>query len=437
MFLTYEYVDTYRLVNRAWNGQSDAMGTGALAVKNRPLLSVARAARRALLLDEAAAEFRRNGVAGADLVRIAQSVGLTRPSLYNYCSDRSDLARQCYFHLLDPLLADLDRATEAESGLAAVLSFLTSARERDQSHAIIAAELDTLPAAQRHEIVARQTQAFDRLAALIARGIGDGSVRSCDAAIAARTIWGMIAWAPLGDIWARRAEREQPGRLSVELPGIVERGVATGAAPGRIEDIEIEDWALLVPPPPADRTEAIVAAASALFNARGVEGVSLDDVATAMSATKGLIYHHFVSKAELVAACLDRAFAMYDGLLDRAERHPRGADRARAGLALNVQAQLDPAGPMSLTAAAYHKLSDSERGRFGAQTNHLLDRSIATMELGNVDGSLRPFEAEPTALASAGTFNFVARWLPPDVAATPQQVAFEVSNLFLHGLRNA
>lgn len=410
------------------------MKSGELALESRPLLSAARAARRALLLDEAAAEFRRTGVAGADLIRIARSVGLTRPSLYNYCSDRGDLARQCYFHLLDPLLADLDRAAEAASGLAAVLSFLTAACERDQSHAIIAAELDTLPADERHEIVARQSQVFDRLAALIERGIVDGSIRRCDAAIAARTIWGMIAWAPLGDIWARRAES---GRLSVELPGIVERGVSTGAAPGRVEDVEIEDWEALAPPPPACRAGEIVTAASALFNARGVEGVSLDDVAAAMSATKGLIYHHFASKAELVAACLDRAFALYDRLLDRAERHPGGADRARAGLTLNIQAQLDPAGPMSLTAAAYHKLSEEERTRFGTQTNHLLDRSIATMELGTADGSLRPFEAEPTALASAGTFNFVARWLPADAALRPRHVAFEVSNLFLHGLREA
>jgi len=71
------------------------MKNSGLAMKSRPLLSAARAARQALLLDEAAAEFRRNGVAGADLVRIAQNVGLTRPSLYNYCSDRNDLSRQC------------------------------------------------------------------------------------------------------------------------------------------------------------------------------------------------------------------------------------------------------------------------------------------------------------------------------------------------------
>ena len=272
------------------------------------------------------------------------------------------------------------------------------------------------------------------LAALVERGIGDGSIRPNDPAIAARTIWGILAWAPLGDIWSRRAERDPFGRLSVELPRIVESGVSTRPAPARIEAVEIDDWSALAPPPPADRAGEIVATASALFNARGVDGVSLDDIAAAMTATKGLIYHHFDSKAALVAQCLDRAFAIYDRLLDRGERHSSGVERARAGIVLNVQAQLDPAGPMSLTATSYHKLSSEEQARFSVQTNHLLDRSIATMELGNRDGTLRPFEAEPTALASSGTFNFVARWLPAEAAASPIRVAFEVSNLFLHGL---
>ncbi len=407
-----------------------------MAAGRKPLHSAARAARRALLLDEAAHEFRRNGVAGADLVRIAQSVGLTRPSLYNYCSDRTDLARQCYLHLLEPLIQDLDRAAARDaSGLEVVLDFLANARERDHSHAIIAAELEALPAASRREIAARQHQAFEMLSALITRGMDDGSVRKCDAGIAARTIWGMIAWAPLGDIWARRAAQDGPGRLTVELPAIVEHGVSARPAPETPEAAGIESWSALLPPMPTDRAGQIVAAASALFNGRGVEGVSLDDVASDLGASKGLIYHHFNSKADLVAACLERAFILYGMLLDRAEAHRTGVEQSRAGLALNVQAQLDPAGPMSLSAASYHMLDEALQRRFSALTGKLLDRSIAMMTLGNADGTLRPFEAEPTALASAGTFNFVARWLPRNRALAHRFVAFEVSNLFLHGLR--
>ncbi|UKK85159.1 TetR family transcriptional regulator [Sphingopyxis sp. BSN-002] len=405
------------------------------ADRKKPLASAAQAARRALLLDEAAQEFRARGVAGADLIAIAARVGLSRPSLYNYCSDRTDLARQCYLHLLEPLVRDLDRAAgSGGSGLDAVLQFMAASQERDHSHAIIAAELEALPEGGRREISARQHQAFGLLADLVARGITDGSVRRCDPAIAARTIWGLIAWAPLGDMWARGAEPEA-GRLTAELGAIVESGVATGPAPASPEAAGIEGWASLAPAPAADRAGEIVTTASALFNARGVEGVSLDDIAAELGATKGLVYHHFASKAELVAACLERAFDLYAILLDRAETFATGVERSRSGLALNVQAQLDPAGPMSLSAAAYHKLSPAQQERYSAKTTDLLDRSIAMMVLGNRDATLRPFEAEPTALASAGTFNFVARWLPRNCAMSHRAIAFEVSNLFLHGLR--
>lgn len=407
----------------------------AVPDRGKPMFNAARAARRALLLDQAAGEFRRIGVAGADLAQIARNVGLTRSSLYNYCADRHDLASQCYFHLLEPLLAELDRSmATADSGLAAVLEFLVRTRERDQSHAIIAAELDTLGDAGRNEVTQAQNRAFAKLERVIARGIADHSIRPCDPAIAARTIWGLLAWAPLGDIWARRAAGDQPGRVSIEVARIVEIGVATTPAPARIEDTPGEEWHTLAPPHPANRGEEIIATASALFNARGVEGVSLDDVAAAMSATKGMIYHHFESKAALLTRCLERAFDLYDRLLDRADRHGSAAERSRAGIVLNVEAQLDSAGPMSLTAAAYRMVGERERDRFSRQANALLDRSIATMKRGKADGTLRPFDAATTALASAGTFNFIARWLPADRALSPREVAFEVANLFLHGL---
>ena len=49
----------------------------------KPLRDAARAARRAAVLEEACAEFRRVGVAAADLAAIARAVGVSRAALYN------------------------------------------------------------------------------------------------------------------------------------------------------------------------------------------------------------------------------------------------------------------------------------------------------------------------------------------------------------------
>ena len=50
---------------------------------------------------------------------------------------------------------------------------------------------------------------------------------------------------------------------------------------------------------------------------------------------------------------------------------------------------------------------------------------------------MRPFDLEPVALASAGTFSHLSKWLPPGDNRASTQIAGEVSRLFLTGLRAA
>ena len=46
---------------------------------------------------------------------------------------------------------------------------------------------------------------------------------------------------------------------------------------------------------------AILEAAARCFHERGYAATSIDDVARALNSTKGRIYHHFESKADLFA----------------------------------------------------------------------------------------------------------------------------------------
>lgn len=55
----------------------------------------------------------------------------------------------------------------------------------------------------------------------------------------------------------------------------------------------------------ADRTRRrILDAGLLLFSSRGYEGASMDDIALEVEATKGLLYHYFRSKQEILTAIL-------------------------------------------------------------------------------------------------------------------------------------
>jgi len=62
---------------------------------------------------------------------------------------------------------------------------------------------------------------------------------------------------------------------------------------------------------PGDRAQGdILAVAAQCFMERGYHGASLDDVARRLGATKGRIYHHYPSKADLFAAVFRAGMAI-------------------------------------------------------------------------------------------------------------------------------
>ena len=83
--------------------------------------------------------------------------------------------------------------------------------------------------------------------------------------------------------------------------------------------------------------EQLLDAAERVFRARGVGHASLAEVADAAGVTRGAIYHHFASKAELFEAMLARAEMPIDAAFDGAQvpvADPLGAVRETAVKAL-------------------------------------------------------------------------------------------------------
>ena len=87
----------------------------------------------------------------------------------------------------------------------------------------------------------------------------------------------------------------------------------------------------------AETREQLLNAAERVFRARGVGHASLAEVADAAGVTRGAIYHHFASKAELFEAMLARAEMPLDAAFDVAQlpvADPLGAVRETAVKAL-------------------------------------------------------------------------------------------------------
>ncbi|HTW42825.1 MAG TPA: TetR/AcrR family transcriptional regulator [Solirubrobacteraceae bacterium] len=85
--------------------------------------------------------------------------------------------------------------------------------------------------------------------------------------------------------------------------------------------------------PRAERMEQTLAAAHALFAARGYRPVTMDEVAAAVGVTKPLLYNYFGNKERLYLACMEPAGdALVAAVVGAVERTSTPQEALRAGI---------------------------------------------------------------------------------------------------------
>ena len=91
------------------------------------------------------------------------------------------------------------------------------------------------------------------------------------------------------------------------------------------------------------KREAILEAAAALFNARGLNGTTIADVAQAVGLTTTSITYYYRKKEDLASACLLRAIATLDELVAEADLAPTPPERLARFVSLYFALQADVA----------------------------------------------------------------------------------------------
>ena len=405
-------------------------------VVTRSLAAEAREARRIAVIDEATVEFMRDGVAGASLSSIATRVGLTRAALYNYCTDRQDLVFQCYQRSCSLTETDLLQAYQTPtSGAERLGMFLRLSVDLTHRPMAVLNEMASLNDEQQASIREVRAKNIDLLKTLLREGQRDGSIRECDLDVVCQAIFGVLSWAPLARIWSKKSEHDFAARMAAAIPDMVMNGVVPLGY--RLPTVHRRIGDVLGDTQRTDREqrlEAFARVGSKLFSRRGIAGVSLDEIALEMDATKGALYHHFDSKPEFVAFCYARAFDIYERIMDAAEACKTGLEATMMAIELDVEAQLSDIHPLWLM-TGLGTVPAKMRAKLTKRTESLAARSFEIARRGVADGSLRPFDLEPVKLSAPGSFTYLSTWLPPANQRRAVQIAQEVSRFLLLGLR--
>ena len=154
--------------------------------------------RRATILAEAARQFNRRGFALCSIDDIATALAITKPAIYYYFENKQHLLFECYLHAFDVADTTLARVTqEGRTGLERlelyIRSYLLNGATPD-SHIVPLREQRALAPALRARLDRRRRARRDRLRALVASGIEDGSIRPCEPKIVISAWAGAVGW---------------------------------------------------------------------------------------------------------------------------------------------------------------------------------------------------------------------------------------------------
>ena len=155
--------------------------------------------------------------------------------------------------------------------------------------------------------------------------------------------------------------------------------------------------------------ESILAVALERFGTRGVDGVSLDEIAAAVGVRKQTVLYWFASKDELVDAVLEAAAAELAVVIDAAVR--AAPDEPLAQIDAVVVAVFRPAvrKPALLgLVGELSRLPGPQAERLRAHVDPLIERAVAFLGDAMAEGRLRAGDPRLVAALAYGTLTGIA-----------------------------
>jgi AcrR family transcriptional regulator len=185
------------------------------------------------------------------------------------------------------------------------------------------------------------------------------------------------------------------------------------------------------------KREALLRVASRLFNRKGIDATSLDEIAAQVGTTKRTLHHHIGSKQDLFAACYERAFRIFFFIKDRMleQRGTRLEALAAAMHALALAYPRDELTPLS-PLVGHGALSPEGQAAFDRNSGLLGDAYHGLLRQGMEEGSIAALDdVEARALMLPGLISWLVKDDVPRDPAQQQHIAREVANLVAVGLR--
>ncbi len=186
---------------------------------------------------------------------------------------------------------------------------------------------------------------------------------------------------------------------------------------------------------PGHDLTSVLAAAVEVFNERGYDGTSMEDLSARLGIGKSSIYHHVEGKEELLRLALDRALTGLESAADEIQASDGPAVLRLELLLRRSVAVLVERLPYVTLLLRVRGNSDVERQALARRRR--VDQLVTELVKEAVgDGALRP-DLDPAVVARLlfGSVNSLTEWLKPGNKHVADELADVVVAITFDGLR--
>jgi AcrR family transcriptional regulator len=196
-----------------------------------------------------------------------------------------------------------------------------------------------------------------------------------------------------------------------------------------------------------DHRQEILRTAARLFQQRGYDATSMNDVAAALKLSKGGLYHHFQSKDEILFEIMNHAMEITQ---DRVINPVRGIadpdERLRALIRLHIEVVLSPRDrEITVMLHENHPLPPTLRKRINSRKKdyvHFLENLMAEVQeksrkkdQSNVHrAGKNKVSARAAAFALLGMINWIYQWYKPEGDLQAQNLIPQFTDLVFGGI---
>ena len=186
-----------------------------------------------------------------------------------------------------------------------------------------------------------------------------------------------------------------------------------------------------------DSRQEILRTAARLFQQRGYDATSMNDVAAALKLSKGGLYHHFQSKDQILFEIMNHAMDITEQrVLAPARGIADPEERLRALIRLHIEVVLSPVDrEITVMLHENHPLPPVLRKRINIRKKdyiHFVEHLMAEVQkMRQAKGAVSPRAA---AFALLGMINWIYQWYKPEGELQTHNLVPQFTSLVFGGI---